>query len=124
MLNLPRETINKIKKALVRKQKAVDNQLKEIEKDDPLTNKDLAPEASESGTDSWMAEVHGRISTVKTDLSAFSDKIRTSLLKLKKGTYGKCEKCGKPIEAKRLEAMPTATLCLSCSKKVAGSKKS
>lgn len=117
MLNLPRETINKIKTVLLKQQKSVESQLKEIEKDDPITNTDLAPEASESGTDSWMAEVHGRITTLKDDLTGFLGKIHNSLSKINKGTYGKCEKCGKPIEKDRLKAMPAASLCLSCSKK-------
>ncbi len=118
MLNLPRETINKIRNILQRQQKSVEKQLREIEKDDPVTNKDLAPEASESGTDSWMAEVHGRLSALKDDLTVLSGKIRNSLSNLKKGTYGKCEKCGKDIELARLKALPTAFLCLSCSKKI------
>lgn len=117
MLNLPHVTINKIRNILIRQQKSVEKQLQEIEKDDPVTNKDLAPEASESGTDSWMAEVHGRLSAIKNDLTMFSGKIRNSLSRLKKGTYGKCEKCGQSIEAERLKALPTASLCLSCSKK-------
>jgi RNA polymerase-binding transcription factor DksA len=117
MLNLPRETIKRLRSMLVRQQKSVESQLKEIEKDDPITNTDLAPEASESGTDSWMAEVHGRISTIRDDLTGLLLKIRTSLSKLKKGTYGKCENCGKNIEENRLKALPTATLCLTCSKK-------
>lgn len=117
MLNLPRETIEKISRTLLKQQKSVEKQLQGIDDDDPITNKDLAPEASESGTDSWMAEVHGRLSTIKDDLTTLSKKISASLLKLKKGTYGKCESCGKQIEIARLEALPTATLCLSCSKK-------
>jgi RNA polymerase-binding transcription factor DksA len=117
MLNLPRESINKITKLLQRQQKQVASQLKEIEKDDPMTNSDLAPEASESGTDSWMADVHTRITMIKNDLGSLSLKITNALGNIKKGTYGKCEKCGKQIEKARLEAMPTATLCLSCSKK-------
>lgn len=117
MLNLPRETINKITKGLQRQQKSVKKQLAGIEKDDPITNKDLAPEASESGTDSWMADVHGRLTSLKNDLTTLSKRIADSLVRLRKGTYGKCEKCNKQIEVERLEAMPTASLCLSCSKK-------
>ena len=100
MLNLPRQTLDKITKVLLRRQRQVDEQLESIEKDDPV----LAPgvdEASESGTDSWKADVHGRMGAIKNEI----------------GTYGKCENCGKDIEAERLEAMPTANLCISCSKK-------
>lgn len=40
--------------------------------------------------------------------------IAGALDKLKGGTYGICERCGKPIGLKRLEAMPSATLCIKC----------
>ncbi|MDD2823357.1 MAG: TraR/DksA C4-type zinc finger protein [Candidatus Daviesbacteria bacterium] len=117
MSNLPQETIIKIKKVLQKKKASVEKQIAEIDQDDPLMNKDLAPEASESGTDSWMAEVHARLSSLKGDLLNFSARISNALTNMKKGTYGKCEKCGQEIEINRLEALPTATLCLTCSKK-------
>ncbi len=117
MLNLPQKTLTKIKSLLLRRQKEVDDQLKALENDDPIIMAAEMVEASESGTDSWMAEVHGRITSVKNDLVDLSSKIRISLLQIKKGTYGKCERCGNPIEAERLEAMPTASLCISCSNK-------
>ena len=31
------------------------------------------------------------------------------------GTYGRCTVCGTPIPAERLEAVPDATTCVSCS---------
>lgn len=31
------------------------------------------------------------------------------------GTYGKCQKCGDAIAPERLEALPDASLCRSCS---------
>jgi RNA polymerase-binding protein DksA len=34
--------------------------------------------------------------------------------RLDKGTYGRCERCGALIGRDRLEAIPTATLCISC----------
>jgi len=40
--------------------------------------------------------------------------IAGALGKLKEGTYGICERCGKPIGLKRLEAMPHARLCVKC----------
>jgi DnaK suppressor protein len=40
--------------------------------------------------------------------------IATALEKLKGGTYGICERCGKPIGLKRLQAMPSARLCVKC----------
>lgn len=41
-------------------------------------------------------------------------KINESLLMLDSGDYGYCEICGGEIGLKRLEARPTATLCIDC----------
>lgn len=40
--------------------------------------------------------------------------VQLALEKLDKGTYGICERCGKPIDPERLEALPSARLCVSC----------
>ena len=41
-------------------------------------------------------------------------KINDSLIDLDKGDYGFCEDCGIEIGIKRLEARPTANLCIDC----------
>ena len=41
-------------------------------------------------------------------------KIDESLLALEAGEYGYCESCGVEIGLRRLEARPTATLCIDC----------
>lgn len=41
-------------------------------------------------------------------------KIDETLGNIKSGDYGYCEKCGVEIGIKRLEARPTATLCIDC----------
>lgn len=40
--------------------------------------------------------------------------IEHALEKYKAGTYGLCDSCGQPIERARLDALPQASLCLSC----------
>ena len=40
--------------------------------------------------------------------------IEHALSKFDEGTYGRCDSCGKPIDPARLEALPQASLCLSC----------
>jgi len=40
--------------------------------------------------------------------------IEHALHKFEEGTYGLCDSCGQPIDPARLEALPEATLCLSC----------
>ncbi|HET7483553.1 MAG TPA: TraR/DksA C4-type zinc finger protein [Actinomycetota bacterium] len=42
-----------------------------------------------------------------------------ALAKIADGTYGKCERCGEDIPFERLEARPTAALCVSCAQAAA-----
>ncbi|MGE5225361.1 MAG: TraR/DksA family transcriptional regulator [Planctomycetaceae bacterium] len=41
-----------------------------------------------------------------------------AIAKLDAGTYGTCERCGRPIAPERLEAIPWALLCIDCKKAV------
>ncbi|GLW09725.1 DnaK suppressor protein [Microtetraspora sp. NBRC 13810] len=38
----------------------------------------------------------------------------TALERLRDGTYGVCERCGRPIAVERLEARPAAKTCVPC----------
>ena len=40
--------------------------------------------------------------------------IDAALARLADGSYGRCESCGAPIGEERLEARPTARLCIGC----------
>jgi DnaK suppressor protein len=42
------------------------------------------------------------------------DAIQATLARIEHGTYGVCTKCGVAIDPARLEAMPTAALCIEC----------
>lgn len=41
-------------------------------------------------------------------------KIEGALAKIERGNYGYCEDCEEPLDIKRLEARPVATLCIAC----------
>lgn len=41
-------------------------------------------------------------------------KVEEALRRIEDGAFGDCEECGDFIELRRLEARPTATLCVSC----------
>ncbi|MBN1684907.1 MAG: RNA polymerase-binding protein DksA [Gammaproteobacteria bacterium] len=41
-------------------------------------------------------------------------KIEAALKRLEEGSYGYCESCGEEIGLRRLEARPTAILCIDC----------
>ncbi len=40
--------------------------------------------------------------------------IEHALRKFDEGTYGLCDSCGQPIGQNRLEALPQASLCVTC----------
>lgn len=42
--------------------------------------------------------------------------LKKALEKIKNGSYGVCEKCGKKIEKRRLELVPGALICMGCMK--------
>ena len=50
-------------------------------------------------------------------------KIEHALQKFEKGTYGLCDSCGKPIDPARLEALPQASLCMTCKEQQAKNAK-
>ena len=47
-------------------------------------------------------------------LQAHRRDVLDALTKIERGVYGKCERCGQSIPAERLEARPTARLCVTC----------
>ena len=116
MLNLPQKTLNHLKKILLSKQREVKKNLKAVEKDDPVKDNSLE-ETIEPGTASWLAEAHGRTVALGYELKKSAISIHKALSKIRKGTYDKCENCGKQIDPRRLLAMPNASLCLACSQK-------
>lgn len=59
------------------------------------------------------AELENLIAQEKHVLDQLVD-IDLALKKLESGTYGLCQKCGEQIEAARLEAIPTAKICIKC----------
>jgi DnaK suppressor protein len=44
--------------------------------------------------------------------------VQQALARIDNGTYGICSNCGQPIPEKRLEAIPWATLCVTCESKL------
>jgi len=43
--------------------------------------------------------------------------IDAALARIDEGTYGICQRCGKPVGRERLEALPWATLCIDDKRK-------
>ena len=111
-----RFSLQSIKNLLLRQKKKVEKEIKTVDSEDPVMESGGLAEASESGTESWLADAHSRAVSVKNSLQEILDKTKKALMALSKGKYGKCENCGKVIESERLKAMPAAIFCVDCSK--------
>lgn len=55
-----------------------------------------------------------RVISLAEGLHQRLENVQAALGRIEKGTYGKCERCGKDIPPERLEAVPAAKLCISC----------
>lgn len=109
MINLS----EKLRLDLIAKQKEVDEKLKKLDEEESSLSQ-ATPESQELGTYSWQADIQSTKVAIRKQLLDFSEKIQLTLLKLKQGTYGMCDKCKKQIDAARLKIMPIANLCTVC----------
>ena len=48
--------------------------------------------------------------------------IDQALMRIDEGTYGECVRCGKPIDERRLEALPTARYDAACQTEIEASE--
>ena len=71
---------------------------------------DLADEIDLSSTE---LETSMRM-RLRTREALFLKKINEALRRIANGTFGQCIECSSDIELRRLEARPTASLCVSC----------
>lgn len=55
--------------------------------------------------------------SVRDNLQITLDKVDEAIESIDKGTYGRCRRCKEYIELGRLEAIPFADVCVSCSSK-------
>jgi RNA polymerase-binding transcription factor DksA len=58
-----------------------------------------------------------RVISLAEGLQQRLENVQGALARIEKGTYGLCERCGKEIPPERLEAIPSAKLCMACKSK-------
>ena len=73
----------------------------------------LDDESADAGTATFEREKDLSIENNVRDLLA---KIDRALTRMSDGTYGTCERCGKPIEKARIKALPYVDLCIKDAK--------
>lgn len=117
MIKFPTSVLGQIRKYLEDKLRDTEHRLAQLRRDDPTSDKDrLHTESSDDDTATDKAK-HERIQALQTQLNRSVIEMRKALTKIKVGSYGNCENCGKLIDTDRLAAMPQATLCMDCERK-------
>lgn len=69
---------------------------------------------ADAGTATFERE---RDLSIRNNIQDLVEQIDHALRRIDEGTYGSCERCGKPIERARLKALPHAVLCLDCKRR-------
>jgi DnaK suppressor protein len=78
-----------------------------------VVGSDTSPAFDDNFADSGqVAAEQGEYKALAGQLQEQIDEIDHALTKIETGEYGKCEVCGNPIAAPRLEAMPAARYCI------------
>ncbi|MBK7249386.1 MAG: TraR/DksA family transcriptional regulator [Gammaproteobacteria bacterium] len=76
-------------------------------------NEALSPDFAEQATQRENDDVLGAIElSAKEEL----EQISRAILRLDRGEYGYCTRCGAEIDAERLEAVPHAERCAACAR--------
>ena len=79
--------------------------------EDAIQASDGVAEPEEEAVDLQETDVDQAILDTEKTLLA---EVQQALARIENGTYGICSNCGQPIPEKRLEAIPWATLCVTC----------
>lgn len=105
--------VDELRNRLRKRQKILTKQVEiERKKVEPtlIANPDRADMAYEY-------EYRGRQKSVLDRLEGQLVDVSEALERIENGTYGVCANCGKPIQAERIEALPSAEFCIECQRK-------
>lgn len=114
---LPRETLAEIEARLLIEKKRVADQIKDLSAQDPFHDTDRLNDNAASDAEANEETNHERYQAMVDELKNKLMEIEAATVRIHDGTYGRCLSCHHLIDADRLAAIPTATLCMECQKK-------
>ncbi len=126
-MSLSKEFLEKIKFHLEREKKNLEDSLSKIAKKNTEVKDDYEAQKPLMGESLEESLINGEIEAdeieelanrtgIEQELELQLKDVNEALSKIEKNKYGICENCGKEIPRDRLEANPTARLCLKCVK--------
>ena len=113
------------KKFIDEQKKRLENDLRDLlekidnlKKEDPFSDPDHASDNAAVDTDVREQVGHDTVEAQIKDLSIRAEDIKAALIRINKGKYGVCQKCGKDIPQARLKIIPESAYCIDCEKKL------
>lgn len=107
---MKKAVLNKFKKVFEQQKAQILYNDKVLRDDFNVNDDDKYDEVDQATTD---AEQAMRMRLRNREL-LYLKKIDQALKRIDEGSFGECDSCGEDIEIRRLEARPTATLCVGC----------
>nr|MBN2276519.1 TraR/DksA C4-type zinc finger protein [candidate division Zixibacteria bacterium] len=118
---MKKSELEKYEKLLLKKREEITEQMQSHKDNVDATSKEATGDLSsysyhmaDQGTDNMEREKAFMFASKSGRLLYHIDE---ALRRLRKGEYGNCFSCGKPIQKARLEAVPHARLCRECKEK-------
>ena len=65
----------------------------------------------EGHTIAWERQ---QVAALLTAAEGRLEELQLAMERVGEGTYGRCQRCGRPIAEDRLDALPTTTTCVEC----------
>jgi len=115
--------LQKLKDELLKKRKTITDQLNRVSILNPAVPGDSEPvmpnfdDGHDDDETLNEATQFGIDLALQQELERQLEEIDTTLRKIEQGAYGVCSTCSAPIPPERLQARPTAALCISCAQK-------
>ena len=113
---LTQKEVKELRERLVAEREELETQFQELEEQTfGTTQTELTgemgfdEEPADAGTATFERE---RDLSLVNNVRDLMERVDKALAKIEDGTYGLCDRCGKPIEKVRLKALPYANLCL------------
>lgn len=118
MISMEQSRLDELRRRLEGDRADLQAQIEQIENEDVHAENQYDPEFSgygnhmaETGTEIYEQE---RNLSVEQSLQQQLAGVEHALTKFDEGTYGLCDNCGQEILSERLEALPSAALCIRC----------
>lgn len=104
-----KELLEKYKNHLEKTQAQIESELEDLKK-----TTDFGSDRVDQDEESDETEEMSNVLSIQTTLKQRLENIDRALGKIKNGSYGACENCGKDIEPAILDIAPESKICKDC----------